>query len=95
MDKADVGESPYPKRRYKLWRDISLSREILLYFLMLAIVNYLKLEFFQMDVKTSFLRRTSKQICIEQLIGFEVKWNEQKVYRLKHSIHGFMESSGQ
>ena len=62
--------------------------------LILAIVAHLDLELFQMDVKTTFLNgELDKEIYMDQPIGFEVKEQGRKVYRLKRSIYGQKQAS--
>ena len=52
--------------------------------LLLALVAHLDLELFQMDIKTAFLNENFKEeIYMDQPIGFTLKGQEDKVYRLK------------
>ena len=61
--------------------------------LILAIVAHLDLELFQMDVKTTLLNgELDEEIYMDQPIGFEVKEQGHKVYRLKHSIYGLKQA---
>ena len=61
--------------------------------LILAIVAHLDLELFQMDVKTTLLNgELDEEIYMDQPIGFEVKEQWHKVYRLKHSIYGLKQA---
>lgn len=47
-----------------------------------------------MDVETAFLKEElDEDIYMDQPIVFEVKRQEHKVCKLKHSTHGFKESS--
>ena len=49
-----------------------------------------------MDVKTVFLNgELDKEIYMTQSMGFEVKGQERKVHKLKHSIYGLKLSSRQ
>ena len=62
--------------------------------LFLDIVAHLDLELFQMDVKTTFLNgELDKEIYMDQPIGFEIKEQGRKVYRLKRSIYGLKQAS--
>ena len=62
--------------------------------LLLALVAYLDLELFQMDVKTAFRNENLKEeIYMDQPIGFVSKGQEDKVCRLKRSIYGIEQSS--
>ena len=57
--------------------------------LILSITAHLDLELYQMNVKTAFLNgELYEEIYMDQLVGFEVKGQERKVCRLKHSIYG-------
>ncbi|KAL9269976.1 Retrovirus-related Pol polyprotein from transposon TNT 1-94-like protein [Drosera capensis] len=50
-------------------------------------------ELYQMDVKTTLLNeKFIEEIYLTQLVGFEVKGQECKVYRLNHSIYGLKQS---
>ena len=62
--------------------------------LILSIVAKHDLEFFQMDVKTTFLNgELDEEIYMAQPTGFEVKGHERKMCRLKRSIYGLKQSS--
>ena len=62
--------------------------------LILAIVKYLDLELYQMDVKTAFLNgEQDKEIYMDQLMGFEEKGQERKVCKIHCSIYGLKLSS--
>jgi len=62
---------------------------------LLAMVAYLDLELFQMDVKTAFLNGSiEEEIYMDQPIDFVLKGQEDKVCRLKRSIYGLKQSSG-
>ena len=64
--------------------------------LILAIVAQLDLELYQMDVKTTFLNgELDEEIYMSQPMGFEVKGQELKVCKLKHSIYGLKQLSRQ
>jgi len=64
--------------------------------LILAIVAYMDLELFQMDVKTAFLNgELDEEVYMDQPVGFEAKGDERKVCRLKRSIYGLKQSSRQ
>ena len=64
--------------------------------LILAIVAQLDLELYQMDVKTTFLNEElDEEIYMTQPMGFEVKGQECKVWKLKRSIYGLKQSSRQ
>ena len=64
--------------------------------LILAIVAYLDLELHQMDVKIAFLNgELEEEIYMEQLVGFIVKGQEQKVCKLHRSIYGLKQSPRQ
>jgi len=61
--------------------------------MLLALVAYLNLEMFQMDVKTAFLNgNLEEEIYLDQPIGFVLKGQEDKVCRLKRSIYGLKQS---
>ena len=62
--------------------------------LLLALIFHLDLELLQMDIKTAFLNgNIEEEICIDQLVGFISKGQEDKVCRLKRSIYGLKQSS--
>jgi len=62
--------------------------------LLLALVAYLDLELFQMNVKTAFLNgNLEEEIYMNQPIGFVSKDQEDKVCRLKRSTYGLKQSS--
>lgn len=64
--------------------------------LILAIVAYMDLELFQMDVKTAFLNGDlDEEIYMDQPEGFKVKGLERKVCKLNKSIYGLKQSSEQ
>ena len=54
--------------------------------LILAIVAWIVLKLYQMDVKTIFLNgKLNEEIYINQHLGFELKGQERKVCKLKRS----------
>jgi hypothetical protein len=62
--------------------------------MILFIIAKQDLEFFQMDVKTTFLNgELDEEIYMAQPAGFEVQGHERKVCRLKRFIYGFKQSS--
>ena len=61
----------------------------------MAIVACLDLELHQMDVKSAFLNGELNEDYMEQLVGFVIKGQEKKVYKLKRSIYGLKQSSRQ
>jgi hypothetical protein len=64
--------------------------------LILSIIAKQDLEFFQMDVKTTFLNgELDEEIYMAQPSGFEVQGHERKVCYLKRSIYGLKQSSRQ
>ena len=64
--------------------------------LILAIVAHMDLELHQMDIKMAFLNRElEEEIYMEQSVGFMVKGQEHKVYKLNRSIYGLKQSSRQ
>jgi hypothetical protein len=64
--------------------------------LILAIVAYMNLELYQMDVKTTFLNgELDEEIYMDQPIGFVADGQERKVCKLKRSIYGLKQSSRQ
>lgn len=82
------GELLYLERQYRLQGDFSLVIRFVRIHLLLAIITYLDLKSFQIDVNIAFLNgEIDKQIYKRQYIGFEVKENEHKVYCLKCSIN--------
>ncbi|KAL0284941.1 UNVERIFIED_CONTAM: Retrovirus-related Pol polyprotein from transposon TNT 1-94 [Sesamum calycinum] len=61
-----------------------------------TIVAHLDLEFFQMDVKTTFLNgELDEEIYMDQPEGFQEMGLKRKVCRLKRSIYGLKQSSRQ
>ena len=57
--------------------------------LILAIVERMDLELYQIDVKTSFLNEElDEEIYMDQPLGFKLKGQECKVCKLKRSIYG-------
>jgi len=64
--------------------------------LILAIVAYMDLELYKMDVRTAFLNgEQNEEICMDQPLGFEAKGQERKVCKLKRSIYGLKQASRQ
>jgi hypothetical protein len=64
--------------------------------LILAIVAYMDLELYQMDVKTAFLNgELDEEIYMDQPAGFVADGQERKVCKLKRSIYGLKQSSRQ
>jgi hypothetical protein len=64
--------------------------------LILAIVAYMNLELYQMDVKIAFLNgELDEEIYMDQPIGFVANGQERKVCKLKWSIYGLKQSSRQ
>ena len=64
--------------------------------LILAIVAIMDLELYQMDVKTAFLNgELNEEIYIDQPLGFELKGQKSKVFKLKRSIYGLKPASRQ
>ena len=62
--------------------------------LILAIVAQLDLELHQMDIKMAFLNgELDKEIYMEQHVGFIVKGQEDKVYKLWRSLYGLKQAS--
>jgi Reverse transcriptase (RNA-dependent DNA polymerase) len=62
--------------------------------LILAIVAYLDLELYQMDIKTAFLNdNLEEEIYMEQHASFVVEGQEHKVCKLLRSIYGLKQSS--
>ena len=61
---------------------------------LLALVVYLNLELFQIDIKTAFLNRNlEEEIYMDQPIGFVLKGQEDKVCLIKRSIYDLKQSS--
>ena len=57
--------------------------------LILAIVAWMNLELYQMDVKTAYLNgELDEEIYMNQPLGFELKGQKLKVCKLKRSIYG-------
>ena len=64
--------------------------------LILAIVAYMDLELYQMDVNTAFLNgELDEEIYMDQPLCFESKGQERKVCKLKRSIYGLKQASRQ
>jgi len=64
--------------------------------LILAIVAYMDLKLYQMDVRTVFLNgELNEEIYMDQPLGFENKGQERKVCKLKRSIYGLKQASRQ
>lgn len=64
--------------------------------LILAIVAYIDLELYQMDVRTAFLNgELEEEIYMDQPLGFETKGQERKVCKLNRSIYGLKQASRQ
>ena len=64
--------------------------------LILAIVAWVDLELYQMDVKTAFLDgELDEEIYMNQPLGFKLKGNEHKVCKLKRFIYGLKQASRQ
>ena len=64
--------------------------------LILAIVAYMDLELYQMDVRTAFLNgELEEEIYMDQPLGFETKGQERKVCKLNRSIYGLKQASRQ
>ena len=64
--------------------------------LILAIATIMDLELRQMDVKTVFLNgELNEEIYMDQPLGFELKGQEHKVFKLKRSIYGLKQASRQ
>jgi hypothetical protein len=64
--------------------------------LILAIVAYMDLELYQMDVKIAFLNgELDEEIYMDQPVGFVADGQECKVCKLKQSIYGLKQSSRQ
>ena len=69
---------------------------ITLVHLILAIVTYMDLELYQMDVRTTFLNgELDEKIYMDQPLGFKTKRQKCKVYRLNISIYGLKQASRQ
>jgi len=63
---------------------------IRLLFVLFALKDW---KFYQLDVKSVFLNRyLQKEIYIEQLRGFDVKGQEEKVYLLKKAFYGLKQA---
>ena len=61
--------------------------------LILAIVERMDLELYQIDIKTAFLNEElDEEIYIDQPLGFELKGQECKVCKLKRSIYGLKQA---
>ena len=61
--------------------------------IILSLVACLDLELYQMDVKTTFLNGELREdIYMDQPEGFQVKGQEDKVYKLKKSIYGLKQA---
>jgi hypothetical protein len=55
----------------------------------LAIAAQNKWPIYQMDVKSSFLNSIlEEEVYLNQPLGFEIKGQEHKVYKLKKSLYG-------
>eukprot|EP00253_Pinus_taeda_P028091 PITA_28091 len=55
----------------------------------LATSAQIKWKVYQMDVKSSFLNGIlEEEIYVQQLLGYEVEGNEEKVYKLKKALYG-------
>lgn len=64
--------------------------------MILAIVAYLDMELFQMDVKPTFLNGELKEDkCMLQSDGFQVDKSEYKVYKFKKSLCNLKQFSRQ
>ena len=61
--------------------------------LILAIAAIMDLKLCQMDVKTVFLNgELNEEIYMDQPLGFEIKGQEHKVFKLKRSIYGLKQA---
>ena len=64
--------------------------------LILAIVEQMDLELYQMDVRTTFLNgELNEEIYMDQPEGFETKEQKRKVCKFKRSIYGLKQASRQ
>ena len=64
--------------------------------IILAIMARKDIELYQMKVKTAFLNgELNEEIYMDQPLGFELKRQERKVCKLKRSIYGLKQASGQ
>ena len=62
--------------------------------LILAIIAPMDLKLYQMNVKTTFLiEKLDEEIYMNQPLGFELKGQEHKVYKLKISIYSLKQAS--
>ena len=67
---------------------------ITLVHLILAIVTYMDLELYQIDVRTSFLNgELNEEIYMDQPLRFETKQQKRKVCKLNRSIYGLKQAS--
>lgn len=59
----------------------------------LAIATQLKLQVFQLDVKSAFLNgELEEEIYVEQPQGYMVEGHEDKVYMLKKALYGLKQA---
>ena len=59
----------------------------------LALATQLKLQVYQLDVKSAFLNgEIEEEVYVEQPQGYKVQGEEDKVYRLKKALYGLKQA---
>ena len=61
--------------------------------IVLALAAQMELNMFQLDVKSAFLNcEIEEEVYVEQPKGYEVKGEENKVYRLRKALYGLKQA---